>query len=440
MTRRRPLLLAAAGVFAVLAVTTTATTYALFSDFDSATGDAAAATVALGTPGAQPPALTYPAMQQVGDVRDGLLTVDYQGTVPADVTVALEPGAVPGLCVAGGQNAPGVTVLVGIAGAGEVEYCSLLGGPGLTIAEDVAPGTPVTATITLRLTQNTGATRLAAVDGLVVRASGGFSDTVRGTVAAAVDPVVLSPQEQQLAAESTAAPAALAAVLAAPSAREAVLPLDPELVPVECREAGMTFRLDQVVQLVPGDRPWTADDVRAVPAEPLLVFGTDGDDDITGSTAADCVVGGDGADRISGADGDDVLVGGPGADLLDGGPGADRLFGDAGPDDLIGGPGADRLDGGPDRAACDAGVDDTDVRCAAPAVVPTAPTSPVAPPAPAPAPEGPPPSDPGPPPVPEAPAGEPPAPEPASPEGRGTASTAPSSPDPVAEPVPDGAT
>ncbi|WP_218030169.1 calcium-binding protein [Pseudonocardia hydrocarbonoxydans] len=394
MIRRRSVLYAATGTVVVLAATTTAATYALYSDFDTATGGSAtAATVALGSEDAEPPSLTYPPMQLVGEVREGALTVDYRGTVPADVTVSVEPGAVAGLCVdgpGGPQNTPGTTVLVGIGGAAETEYCSFLGGPGATVAEDVPPGSPVTTDITLRLTENTGGIRIDVADVLVVEARGGFTDVVRGTLAAVVDPVVLSPEEQQLAAEVSAAPDGLAAALAAPPARQGVLPIDPALVPPECRDAGMEFRLDQVVQLTPRDRPWVADEVRGAPAEPLLIFGTDGDDEITGSAASDCIVGGDGADDIRGGDGDDVLVGGPAADVLDGGRGADRLVGGAGSDELIGGPGTDRFDGGPDGATCDVTSDDTAVRCAAP-VVPAAPPPPTAPtsspvPAPSPAP------------------------------------------------------
>lgn len=388
MNRRRTLLLAAGGVFVALAVTTVAGTYALFSDFDAMPGNrVAAASVELGPGASGDLALSYPPLVE-GVVAEGELTVDYRGTVAADVSVGLEPGAVPGLCVAGPggwQNAPGVTVLVRIGAADEAEYCSLLDAGRVTIAEEVQPGTAVTAVITLRLTENTTAARIEAVDGLVVQAVGGFSDVVSGTLTASVDPIPVTPQEQLLIEGSSAAPLELAAALAAPAARQGVVPLDPELVPAECREAGMAFRLDQVVQLTPQDRPWAADDVRAAPAEPLLVFGTDGDDDITGSGTSDCIVGGDGADRLLGAGGDDVLVGGTGVDALDGGTGADLLLGDAGADALLGGPDVDRFDGGAERAVCDDVPGERALRCDPP-VPPTAPSPALVPPAPAPGP------------------------------------------------------
>ena len=67
MIRRRSVLYAATGTVVVLAATTTAATYALYSDFDTATGGSAtAATVALGSEDAEPPSLTYPPMQLVG--------------------------------------------------------------------------------------------------------------------------------------------------------------------------------------------------------------------------------------------------------------------------------------------------------------------------------------------------------------------------------------
>lgn len=445
MNVRRPLLLAAAGTAAVLTVATTAATYALYSDFGTATGNSAtAATVALGSGDGAPPALAYPALQQVGDVREGVLTIDYRGTVPADVTLSLEPGTAPGLCMDGAdgpQNTPGTVVLVEIDGAGEIEYCSFLGSRGATIAQDVPPGTPVTAVVTLRLTQNAGATRIDVADGFVIEARGGFSDTVRGTLTAAVEPIVLASQEQLLAAESSTVPDGLAAALTAPSARQAAAPIDPALVPRECRDAGMEFRLDQVVQLTQRDRPWVADDVRAAPAEPLLIFGTDTDDDITGSAAPDCIVGGDGADRIRGAGGDDVLIGGPVADVLDGGGGADRLHGDADTDDLVGGPGADRLDGGPDGANCDVAPTDRVVRCDPPAEPTAAATpAPSAVPGPVTEPTPVPPVEPVPaPPVQEAPQRDPPVAEHPDPDEPGAAATTSPPTGRVSDLVPEGA-
>lgn len=67
---------------------------------------------------------------------------------------------------------------------------------------------------------------------------------------------------------------------------------------------------------------------------------------ITGTEAADVIVGlGDGH-VISGQGGDDLICGGPGDDTLIGGDGDDVLVGRGGNDRLVGGPGDDELRGG----------------------------------------------------------------------------------------------
>ena len=95
-----------------------------------------------------------------------------------------------------------------------------------------------------------------------------------------------------------------------------------------------------------------------------IIFGTNGDDNISGTANADLIIGFDGDDRIRGLGGDDCLIGGNGDDKLSGGDGddylqgnadadhltgrnhADKLFGGDGNDVLSGGDGADTLDGG----------------------------------------------------------------------------------------------
>ena len=67
-----------------------------------------------------------------------------------------------------------------------------------------------------------------------------------------------------------------------------------------------------------------------------LVFGEDGNDALTGSTASD---------RLYGGKGNDTLQGNGGDDLLAGNDGADQLFGSFGNDVLIGGAGTDTLQG-----------------------------------------------------------------------------------------------
>jgi Ca2+-binding RTX toxin-like protein len=75
-----------------------------------------------------------------------------------------------------------------------------------------------------------------------------------------------------------------------------------------------------------------------------IIIGTDGDDTLTGTFAADQIDGGAGNDSLSGGDGDDTLTAGTGDDLLDGGDGNDtfhvtdhraRILGGAGTDTLF---------------------------------------------------------------------------------------------------------
>lgn len=80
-----------------------------------------------------------------------------------------------------------------------------------------------------------------------------------------------------------------------------------------------------------------------------------GDDSFTGTSQSEYVVGGAGADNISlrvgndtalGQTGDDHIEGGFGNDILDGGDDNDTLFGNANDDILVGGAGNDTLNGG----------------------------------------------------------------------------------------------
>ncbi len=68
------------------------------------------------------------------------------------------------------------------------------------------------------------------------------------------------------------------------------------------------------------------------------LFGTAGNDTITGSA---------GPDSINGYFGDDVIRAGAGDDSVDGNSGNDQLFGEAGVDTLYGGSDNDRVEGGP---------------------------------------------------------------------------------------------
>lgn len=76
------------------------------------------------------------------------------------------------------------------------------------------------------------------------------------------------------------------------------------------------------------------------------ILGLDGDDELRGAGGDDEVNGGDGSDIIRGGDGDDTIVGGNGADTIFGGDGDDTIQGGSGRDKIRGGEGADVLDGG----------------------------------------------------------------------------------------------
>lgn len=388
MNCRRTLLVAAGGVFVALALTTVAGTYALFSDFDSVPGNrVAAASVELGPGASGDLALTYaPLVEDV--VAKGELTIDYRGTVAADVTLRLDPGRATEFCERGAEgwhNTVGIALVVKIGVQSPVGYCSLLDSGSVTLRRAVAPGTaPFTTAVDLTLTENErpGAPPITAVDALVVEASGGFSDRAQGTLTAPVERIPpLTPAEEEAAVAASAAPPGLADALRVASADpEAVLA--PEFVPPACR--GTTFRPDQVVQLEPDDSPWSATGSRGVDLEPepLLIFGTPRSDEITGSDAGDCIVGGEGDDTIVGGDGDDVLFGDQGADTLDGGLGDDALYGGAALDRLSGGGGTDTFDGGEGRAICDDGLSGPGVGpgCDPPIVTTPAPTTTTSPP------------------------------------------------------------
>ncbi len=67
---------------------------------------------------------------------------------------------------------------------------------------------------------------------------------------------------------------------------------------------------------------------------------------LTGTAAADTLLGKDGNDTLSGNEGSDQLYGGAGNDLMSGGQGQDTLYGGAGNDTLLGDSGADVQFGG----------------------------------------------------------------------------------------------
>jgi Ca2+-binding RTX toxin-like protein len=113
-----------------------------------------------------------------------------------------------------------------------------------------------------------------------------------------------------------------------------------------------------------------------------VIAGLAGNDRIRGGGAGDLICGGRGRDRISGGRGNDRIGGGRGNDviggnagsdllsgnsrndLLNGGSGRDTLRGGSGRDTLRGGLGVDRLNGGPSRDVCRGGAGlDSASRC-----------------------------------------------------------------------------
>ncbi len=76
-----------------------------------------------------------------------------------------------------------------------------------------------------------------------------------------------------------------------------------------------------------------------------IIFGGNGDDLIDGGGGNDVLCGGNGEDHIIGGDGEDYIDGGYGNDLLEGGELHDVIHGRAGSDVIRGGPGPDLLFG-----------------------------------------------------------------------------------------------
>jgi Ca2+-binding RTX toxin-like protein len=77
-----------------------------------------------------------------------------------------------------------------------------------------------------------------------------------------------------------------------------------------------------------------------------IIFAGSGNDIVYGGTGNDRMFGEAGNDTLMGEDGDDLIVGGEGHDILLAGSGNDTVQGDAGHDTLDGGAGNDALDGG----------------------------------------------------------------------------------------------
>jgi Ca2+-binding RTX toxin-like protein len=113
----------------------------------------------------------------------------------------------------------------------------------------------------------------------------------------------------------------------------------------------------------PGAAPIVRIDVSVSPsADPPVcagflatIVGTEGKDEVEGTSGPDVIVTFGGGDKIEGKGGDDIICSGAGDDevngngghdYIDAGPGKDNLEGNAGNDTLDGGPGKDKCRGG----------------------------------------------------------------------------------------------
>ncbi len=372
----------AVGVVAAAGAVLVATggTAASYTDVEPGTpSQAGAATVVLGRDGAAP-SLAFPGLQP-GRAATVLLTVEYGGTVAADLTLAAAPTSPrSAFCRNPGNGwsaAPGVPVTITVASGEPVSWCALYEGlrvPAGTVAPGQRPTVPVT--VTLAADAAPAAAGLTEDAAVTVHADGGFTDSATGPLSASTAAAAAGTPASQPAAATVAA-AAVAPPGAAPSV--ALDPADPAAtareaaqgatvaLPQACLDAGIdpaaiveVIAVDPLVRVFDGA-------ARGRGAGPFLVLGTDGPDVVTGSTAGDCVVGGAGDDRLDGVEGADALLGGPGLD------------------ELTGGAGADRLDGGPGSALCDVDPADRTTACRTPAATTTAPatTTAAAPPSPA---------------------------------------------------------
>jgi serine protease len=91
----------------------------------------------------------------------------------------------------------------------------------------------------------------------------------------------------------------------------------------------------------------TGNDVLSGTGADDVIFGGSGSDVIRAKDREDLICAGSGSDRINAESGDDEIYAGDGADLVQGSAGNDRLFGNEGDDELAGRSGNDELDGGP---------------------------------------------------------------------------------------------
>lgn len=90
------------------------------------------------------------------------------------------------------------------------------------------------------------------------------------------------------------------------------------------------------------------EDISCLRYRTIVLYGDDGDDDITGTYVSDIIYGGNGDDHLKGMGGADYIYGNLGNDFIEGGSQDDHLFGHNGNDYIIGDNGEDQIYGGPD--------------------------------------------------------------------------------------------
>ncbi len=74
-----------------------------------------------------------------------------------------------------------------------------------------------------------------------------------------------------------------------------------------------------------------------------LIFGLEGNDKINGSNGDDCIVGGSGNDKLNGSNGRDIVLGQEDNDVVDGSNGLDLSYGGPGNDKMVGTNGVDNI-------------------------------------------------------------------------------------------------
>lgn len=376
--RSTPVVAAAVALVALSGVATVVTmgaTAATLSDTRHSTpSEAGAASVVLGREGG---ALDLgfeglaPGIPQTVE-----LTVDYRGTVDAELSLSIAPEGDAALCGA----RPAVPLEMTVGDTAPVDYCDLYDGRRIPLGR-ARPGSVVTVPVVVALGRDAAiaAADLREVDAVVVHAEGGFVDSAPGRLtlitAAGPEPATGAAAPAEQAVEGipapgvpVVAPVAAADALVVDTADPATTARNategtPIALPEECVEAGVEPEsIVRIVALDATDPNW--DGTRE--AGPVLVLGTAGADTVIGSSGGDCIVGGAGDDVLAGGSGDDVLVGDAGADRSTGDAGDDLLLGSAGVDHLRGGDGRDSFDGGVDEAACDAVAPERTVRCLPP--------------------------------------------------------------------------